>query len=90
MASGFQSHGGCLVIPSISILVVDDYEPWRQRICSILQTRPELRVIAEVGDGLAAAQIADKLKPDLILLDIGKRFQGVSKAMASSRLFMKP
>ena len=56
---------------SVRILVVDDLEPWRQRICSMLQTRPELRVVAEAGDGLEAVQKAQKLKPDLILLDIG-------------------
>jgi CheY-like chemotaxis protein len=52
-------------------LVVDDSEPWRQQICSILQTRPELRVVAEVADGLVAVQKAKELQPDLILLDIG-------------------
>ena len=53
------------------ILVVDDFEPWRQQLCSILQIRPEFRVVAEVGDGLEAVQKAKELKPDLILLDIG-------------------
>jgi DNA-binding NarL/FixJ family response regulator len=52
-------------------LVVDDSEPWRQQICSILQTRPELRVIAEAADGLVAVQTAKEVQPDLILLDIG-------------------
>ena len=56
---------------SVRILVVDDFERWRQRICSMLQTRPELHVVAEVGDGLEAVQKAQELKPDLILLDIG-------------------
>jgi two-component system, NarL family, response regulator NreC len=55
---------------SFHILVVDDYQPWRQKICSMLQTRPELRVIAEAEDGLEAVQKARELKPDLILLDI--------------------
>lgn len=55
----------------ISILVVDDYEPWRRQVCSMLQTRPELRVVAEVADGLEAVQQAQELNPDLILLDIG-------------------
>jgi DNA-binding NarL/FixJ family response regulator len=58
-------------LPSVRILVVDDFEPWRRRICSMLQTRPELSVVAEAGDGLEAVQKAKELKPDLILLDIG-------------------
>jgi DNA-binding NarL/FixJ family response regulator len=56
---------------SARILLVDDFEPWRQQVCSILRTRPELSVVAEVGDGLAAVQKAQELQPDLILLDIG-------------------
>jgi DNA-binding NarL/FixJ family response regulator len=56
---------------SVSILVVDDYEPWRQRICSRLREEPDLRVGGEVSDGVQAVQRAEELKPDLILLDIG-------------------
>jgi len=60
-----------LASPSIRTLVVDDLEAWRQRICSILQKRPELCVVADAADGLEAVQKAQALKPDLILLDIG-------------------
>ena len=55
----------------IRILVVDDFEQWRQQIRSIIETRSELHVIAEAADGLEAVQKAQELKPDLILLDIG-------------------
>jgi len=37
----------------------------------MLQRRPEFCVVAEVADGLEAVREAHKLKPDLILLDIG-------------------
>jgi NarL family two-component system response regulator LiaR len=50
---------------------VDDFEPWRRQVCALLKTRRELRVVAEVGDGLEALQQAQELRPDLILLDIG-------------------
>ena len=56
---------------SIRVLVVDDYELWRQQVCSILQTQPELLVVAEIADGLEAVQKAKEQQPDLILLDIG-------------------
>ena len=56
---------------SVRILVVDDFEPWRQQVCSILQIRPGLRVVAEIADGLEAVQKAEELQPDLIVLDIG-------------------
>jgi len=76
MANVDPAHSG------VRILVVDDYEPWRQKICSILQTHPELRVIAEVGDGLEAVQIAKESQPDLILLDIGlPKLNGIQAAL---------
>jgi DNA-binding NarL/FixJ family response regulator len=53
------------------ILVVDDYGPFRQFICSTLRTRPELQIVGEVSDGLEAVHKAEELRPDLIVLDIG-------------------
>jgi DNA-binding NarL/FixJ family response regulator len=56
---------------SIRVLVVDDYAPFRQLVCSKLQAQPELHVIGEASDGLEAVQKAAELLPDLILLNIG-------------------
>jgi DNA-binding NarL/FixJ family response regulator len=51
--------------------VVDDYEPWRRFVCSVLQKQPELEIVGEVADGLEAVQKAGELHPDVVLLDIG-------------------
>jgi DNA-binding NarL/FixJ family response regulator len=56
---------------SIRVLVVEDYKPWRDYICSLLLTKPEFRVVSDLADGLEAVQKAKELKPDLILLDVG-------------------
>ena len=58
-------------LPLVRILVVDDFEPFRQFVRPILRKRLDLQVICEVSDGLEAVQKALELKPDLILLDIG-------------------
>ncbi|HET7441017.1 MAG TPA: response regulator transcription factor [Terriglobales bacterium] len=52
------------------ILVVDDFEPWRRSVCSILQAQRQLFVVGEAANGLEAVQKAQELKADLILLDI--------------------
>jgi DNA-binding NarL/FixJ family response regulator len=56
---------------SIRVLVVEDFAPFREFICSTLRKRPSLQIVGEVSDGLEAVRQAEELKPDLILLDIG-------------------
>ena len=56
---------------SVRALVVDDFEPFRRCVASVLQELPTVQVICEVSDGLAAVQKAEELQPDLIVLDIG-------------------
>jgi DNA-binding NarL/FixJ family response regulator len=59
------------MVPSHTILIVDDFEPFRRLVGSILQARADLRVIDQASDGLQAVQKAEEHQPDLILLDIG-------------------
>jgi DNA-binding NarL/FixJ family response regulator len=58
-------------MPPIRVLVVEDFVPFQDFICSTLMKRPNLQVIGKVSDGQAAVERAEKLKPDFILLDIG-------------------
>jgi len=53
------------------ILVVEDFEPFRCFVSSMLARTQGLAVIGEASNGLDAVQKAQELKPDLILLDIG-------------------
>lgn len=54
-----------------SVLIVDDFEPWRRFLRLTLALREQLQIVAEASDGPAAVQKAEELQPDLILLDIG-------------------
>lgn len=56
---------------SATILVVEDFEPFRSLICSVLGQTTNLHVIGKESDGSEAVQRAVELHPDLILLDIG-------------------
>ena len=66
---------------SIRVLVVDDYAPFRDFVRTALQKLPELQIIDEASDGLEAAQKAQQLQPELILLDIGlPKLSGIEAA----------
>jgi DNA-binding NarL/FixJ family response regulator len=56
---------------SIRVMVVEDFLSFSQFVRLKLAQRPKLQVICEVSDGLEAVEKAEKLKPDLILLDMG-------------------
>lgn len=66
---------------SVRVLLVDDFEPWRQFCSSRLQKHPELLIVCEAIDGWDAVQKAEELQPDLILLDIGlPKLDGIAAA----------
>jgi len=72
---------------TISILIVEDFEPFRRFIRSILGKNPKLQIIGEVSDGMEAVQKAAELKPDLILLDIGlQTLNGIEAARRIRKL----
>ena len=66
---------------ALRVLVVEDFEPWRRFVSSVLQLQPDVLVLLEVSDGLEAVYQAQVLRPDLVLLDIGlPRLNGIKVA----------
>jgi DNA-binding NarL/FixJ family response regulator len=55
----------------VGVLVVDDYEPFRRFVCSTLAGRQHLKIVDEASDGIEAVHKAEKLKPNLVVLDVG-------------------
>jgi DNA-binding NarL/FixJ family response regulator len=66
------------------ILAVDDFEPYRLFIPSLLHERPDLQVICGASNGLQAVEMTQDLKPDLILMDIG--LPGINGIEAARRI----
>ena len=62
----------------IGILVVDDNVQLRETLRTILDKQPGFQVIGEAADGIAAAQLAQNLRPKVVLMDVGMaRMDGV-------------
>ena len=65
----------------LRILIVDDFPSWRQFVATMLQDRPEYRIVGEASDGVEAVRKSAELQPDLVLLDIGlPRIHGIEAA----------
>lgn len=54
----------------IKILVADDHAVVRQGFGRILEAAPNLQVVGEASNGREAVQLAQELRPDLVLMDV--------------------
>jgi DNA-binding NarL/FixJ family response regulator len=59
----------------IAILVIEDNRLLRDGIASILKKQPDMHVVATFGNGENILLMMEKLKPNLVLLDLGLRNQ---------------
>lgn len=57
-------------VSKIRILIVDDHAIVRMGLAAILGTKADLEVVGDAEDGTAAIQKAQKLRPDVVLMDI--------------------
>ncbi len=55
---------------TISLVLADDHLLFRAGLRSMLEHEGELQIIGEAEDGHAAAQLVERLRPDILLLDI--------------------
>lgn len=54
----------------ITVLVVDDHPVVREGLRALLQTDPSITIVGEAVDGKQAIDLARRLKPQVILMDI--------------------
>lgn len=57
-------------ITPTSVVLADDHHLVRHGLKLFLEAEPDLHVVAEAGDGLEALELVERLKPDLLILDL--------------------
>src|ERR1035437_10143107 len=55
---------------TVSVLIADDQALVRTGFRMILETDPEIRVVAEAADGTQAVEASRRTQPDIVLMDI--------------------
>jgi NarL family two-component system response regulator LiaR len=54
----------------IRVLVADDHAIVRKGICALLATEASIEVVGEAVDGQSAIEQVDRLRPDVVLMDL--------------------
>jgi len=69
---------------SYDIILADDHVLMRQGIKEIINQGESLKVVGEVGDGLALLKLLNKKRPDMIIMDISMpKLRGIEAAIRS-------
>jgi len=75
-------------VPSeITCLIVDDHEVVREGLRLSLSRSPHIRVVGEAGDGKAAIDMAERRKPNVVIMDV--RMPGLDGLDATKELMQK-
>ena len=54
----------------IRILLADDHAVVRQGFKMILSSQPDMEIVGEAGNGREAVELAENLKPDIVVMDV--------------------
>lgn len=55
---------------TVTILLADDDDLVRTALRMILESEPEFTIIGETSNGIEALEVAKRLKPDIVLMDV--------------------
>jgi two-component system NarL family response regulator len=72
-------------MPKIRVLLIEDNRLLREGIALMLNQQPDIKVVSTAGNGQDAFEKAGKLKPHVVLLDLGLRSQSSLKVVESIR-----
>jgi DNA-binding NarL/FixJ family response regulator len=54
----------------ITVMLVDDHPAFRKGMAALIESEPDLRVVAETGSGRSALEVYRQARPDVVLMDL--------------------
>ena len=85
MTDGTADGGGAA---KARVLLVDDQALVRAGFRMVIDSQPDLEVVGEAGDGLAGVQAVERLRPDLVVMDV--RMPVLDGIEATRRIVAQP
>jgi DNA-binding NarL/FixJ family response regulator len=55
---------------NLRVLVVDDHPLYRDGLVTAIAAMPDVEVVGDAGDGVAAVGMANELEPDVVVMDL--------------------
>lgn len=68
----------------IRVIIVDDHHLVRQGLRQLLEREFDIQVVAEAADGQEAIETADRLRPDVVVMDV--EMPGINGIEAAGRI----
>ena len=66
-------------------MLVDDHPAFRKGMAALIESEPDLRVVAEAGDGCRALEVYRQSRPDVVLMDLRLPGMGGVEAIIAIR-----
>jgi DNA-binding NarL/FixJ family response regulator len=65
-----RAHHPAMVTAKITVLIVDNLLHVRQSLQTLLRLTDDLEIVGEAANGLAAVQIAEQVRPDMVIMEL--------------------
>jgi PAS domain S-box-containing protein len=70
--------------PRLRVLIVDDHALVREGLALQIRQQPDLQIVGEAADGETAVQLAERLRPDVVTMDLS--LPGIDGIEAARRI----